>query len=145
LAEAAVPMDTAEDSISCLTCTPRPWFPVVVIGQPLARNLQLINIVRFQQNGCSSLLVTVDCLFKSCWSISNFGHVGFLVAHSNSRQDVSMRKTVTWLVCQDSGCNASKPGHNLLCFGITKKVTNSRSSSQVVMTELSNDCSSIQL
>ena len=100
LAEAAVPMDTAEDSISCLICTPRPWFPVVVIGQPLARNLQFIRIVSFQQNCNSGLLVTADCLSKSCWSLSNFGHVGFLVAHSNSRQDAGMRKTVTWLRIQ---------------------------------------------
>ena len=108
LAEAAVPMDTAEDSISCLICTPRPWFPVVVMGQPLARNLQLINIVRFQQNCCSGLLVTADSPSKSCWPISNFGNVSFLVAQCHSRQDISVGKTVTWLVCQDLGCNASK-------------------------------------
>lgn len=86
--------------------------------------------------------MTVDCLFKSCWSITNFGHVGFLVAHSNSRQDAGMRKTVTWLFCQDSGCNASQPGHNLLCFGITKNMTNS-SSNQVVMNKLGTDCCSM--
>jgi len=56
-----------------------------------------------------------------------------------------MRKTVTWLFYQDSGCDASQPGHNLLCFGITKNMTNSRRSNQVVMTELGIDCSSTQL
>jgi len=43
LAEVAVPMDTAEERMSCLTCTPRPWFPVVVMGHPLARNLKTIK------------------------------------------------------------------------------------------------------
>ena len=108
LAEAAVPMDTADDSISCLICTPRPWFPVVVIGQPLARNLQLIRIMSFQQNCNSSLLVTVDSPIKFCWSSSNIEHVGLLAAHSDSKQDTSMRNTVTWLVSQDLGCITSK-------------------------------------
>ena len=41
LAELAVPIDTVADMMSCLTCTPRPWLPVVVMGHPLARNLQV--------------------------------------------------------------------------------------------------------
>ena len=40
-AELAVPMDTVADMMSCLTCTPRPWLPVVVMDHPLAKNLQI--------------------------------------------------------------------------------------------------------
>ena len=39
-AESAVLMDAAAEMISCLTCSPTPLFSVVVIGHPLAMNLQ---------------------------------------------------------------------------------------------------------